>query len=72
MTSAYASVRYSSLQSRSVLITGGASGLGAAMVAAFVEQGARVAFLDIDVASATELAARTGANFVVDAGLTQN
>lgn len=64
MTSPYSAVRYSSLQGRSVLITGGASGLGAAMVEAYVEQGARVAFLDIDVASGTALASRTGARFL--------
>src|SRR5581483_1606775 len=64
MTSTYSSVRYGSLNGRSVLITGGASGLGAAMVEAYVEQGARVAFLDIDVASGTALAARTGARFL--------
>ena len=55
--------RYPSLAGRSVLITGGASGIGAAMVEAFVEQGARVAFLDIDAAAGEALAARTGAGF---------
>ncbi|MDB6089524.1 MAG: 3-oxoacyl-ACP reductase [Gammaproteobacteria bacterium] len=64
MTSPYESVRYRSLEGRSVLITGGASGLGAAMVEAFVQQGARVAFLDIDVTAGAALAARTGARFV--------
>jgi NAD(P)-dependent dehydrogenase (short-subunit alcohol dehydrogenase family) len=64
MTSPYETVRYRSLEDRSVLITGGASGLGAAMVEAFVQQGAKVAFLDIDVASGATLAARTGALFV--------
>ena len=39
---------YSSLAGRVVLITGGASGIGAAFVRAFAAQGARVAFLDID------------------------
>jgi NAD(P)-dependent dehydrogenase (short-subunit alcohol dehydrogenase family) len=64
MTSPYAGVRYASLAGRSVLITGGASGLGAAMVEAFVEQGSRVAFLDVDVTSGSALAARTGARFL--------
>ena len=64
MTSPYASVRYASLKDRSVLITGGASGLGAAIVEAFVEQGARVAFLDIDVASGAALSERTKARFL--------
>jgi NAD(P)-dependent dehydrogenase (short-subunit alcohol dehydrogenase family) len=64
MTSPYSSVRYDSLKGRSVLITGGASGLGAAMVEAFVAQGSRVAFLDVDVASGIALADRTKARFL--------
>jgi len=39
---------YSGLAGRVVLITGGASGIGAAFVHAFAAQQARVAFLDID------------------------
>ncbi|MBE1162221.1 SDR family NAD(P)-dependent oxidoreductase [Dyella acidiphila] len=39
---------YPSLTDRSVLISGGATGIGAAFVAQFARQGARVAFLDID------------------------
>ena len=39
---------YPSLRDRVVLITGGAAGIGAAMVEAFHAQGAKVAFLDID------------------------
>ena len=39
---------YASLADRVVLVTGGASGIGAAFVRAFAAQGARVAFLDID------------------------
>jgi NAD(P)-dependent dehydrogenase (short-subunit alcohol dehydrogenase family) len=38
---------YSDLAGKSVVVTGGGSGIGAAMVAAFAEQGARVWFLDI-------------------------
>ncbi len=38
---------YPSLSDRVVFITGGGSGIGAAMVEAFAEQGARVAFVDI-------------------------
>src|SRR5271154_2536952 len=64
MNSPYASVRYRSLQNRSVLITGGASGIGSALVEAFVDQGSRVSFLDIDAAAGTALAQRTGAQFV--------
>lgn len=50
--------RYPSLQDRAVLITGGASGIGATLVESFVAQGARVGFIDIDVASAQALVAR--------------
>ncbi len=39
--------RYPSLRDAVVLITGGASGIGAAMVEQFACQGARVAFLDV-------------------------
>jgi D-xylose 1-dehydrogenase len=39
---------YASLAGRVVLITGGASGIGAAFVRAFAAQQCRVAFLDID------------------------
>jgi D-xylose 1-dehydrogenase len=39
-------VRYSDLINKTVLITGGAQGIGAAMVRAFVAQGARVFFCD--------------------------
>jgi len=39
---------YAGLAGRVVLITGGASGIGAAFVRAFAAQQARVAFLDID------------------------
>ncbi|WFU15802.1 SDR family oxidoreductase [Bradyrhizobium sp. CB3481] len=39
---------YAGLVDRTVLITGGASGIGAAFVRAFAAQRARVAFLDID------------------------
>ncbi|HJL88397.1 MAG TPA: SDR family oxidoreductase [SAR324 cluster bacterium] len=38
---------YSDLQDKTVLITGGGSGIGAAFVEAFVLQGSRVAFIDI-------------------------
>jgi NADP-dependent 3-hydroxy acid dehydrogenase YdfG len=40
---------YPSLRERVVLITGGGSGIGASLVEHFALQGARVAFLDIDI-----------------------
>lgn len=46
--------RYPSLVDRVVFITGGASGIGAAMVEAFARNGARVAF--VDIAAETSLA----------------
>ena len=39
--------RYPSLDKAVVYITGGASGIGEAMVRAFAEQGARVGFVDM-------------------------
>jgi NAD(P)-dependent dehydrogenase (short-subunit alcohol dehydrogenase family) len=59
----YDSVSYRSLDGRRVVITGGASGIGEEMVRAFVSQKARVAFLDINTAAGTALAAETGARF---------
>jgi NAD(P)-dependent dehydrogenase (short-subunit alcohol dehydrogenase family) len=62
MMSEYA--RYPSLAGRGVIITGGATGIGAALVEAFHEQGARVGFLDKDEAAGAALAARlAGAAF---------
>lgn len=52
---------YPSLKDRAVLVSGGASGIGARMVEAFAAQGARVAFLDRDAAASDALSARTGA-----------
>lgn len=59
----YSSVQYASLQGRHAIITGGASGLGAEMVRAYCQQGARVSFLDIDGKSGAALAGETGAVF---------
>lgn len=55
--SASPSASYPSLVDRAVLITGGASGIGASLVQAFAAQGARVAFVDIDVAAGEALVA---------------
>lgn len=50
---------YPSLGGKKVLVTGGATGIGAALVEGFAAQGSRVAFLDIDEAAGHELAGRT-------------
>jgi len=47
--------RYPSLSGRTVLVSGGATGIGAGFVEHFAQQGARVAFLDIDDAGARVL-----------------
>jgi NAD(P)-dependent dehydrogenase (short-subunit alcohol dehydrogenase family) len=52
------SARYPSLDGRAVFITGGGSGIGAAMVEAFARQGARVAFIDIAAADSEALVTR--------------
>ena len=62
--------RYPSLQSRHVLITGGATGIGATLVEQFIAQGARVGFIDIDGAAGEALAARLPGAFFVRADLT--
>jgi NAD(P)-dependent dehydrogenase (short-subunit alcohol dehydrogenase family) len=54
--------RYPSLAGRVVFVTGGATGIGAEIVAAFAAQGARVAFIDLEreagAALATAIASR--------------
>ncbi|KVE39905.1 SDR family NAD(P)-dependent oxidoreductase [Burkholderia sp. TSV86] len=49
---------YPSLAQRTVLITGGATGIGASFVEHFVRQRARVAFVDLDAQAGDALAAR--------------
>ncbi len=49
---------YPSLRGRRVLVTGGASGIGASIVEHFARQGSHVGFLDIDTAAAAALLAR--------------
>jgi NAD(P)-dependent dehydrogenase (short-subunit alcohol dehydrogenase family) len=46
---------YPSLKDRPVFVSGGGSGIGAAIVGHFAEQGAKVAFVDIDEAASTAL-----------------
>lgn len=52
--------RYPSLVDRTVLITGGATGIGASLVTHFAQQGARVGFLDIADDAAAALTERLG------------
>jgi NAD(P)-dependent dehydrogenase (short-subunit alcohol dehydrogenase family) len=63
VTSNYAS--YPSLVDRGVFITGGAAGIGSAMVEQFARQGSRVAFVDLDAD-----AARSTIDRCVAAGVT--
>lgn len=55
------SALFPDLKGKSVAVTGGASGIGAAIVTAFHQQGARVTAFDIDAAAGQKLAARLGA-----------
>ena len=52
--------QYPSLDGKNVLVTGGASGIGAEIVRAFAGQGARVGFLDLDGKASAALAADLG------------
>lgn len=56
---AYAS--YPSLVDRTVIVTGGADGIGSGIVEEFVRQGSRVAFLDINTDKGAETVARCAA-----------
>jgi NAD(P)-dependent dehydrogenase (short-subunit alcohol dehydrogenase family) len=55
---------YPSLEGRSVLITGGASGIGAEIVRGFARNGAQVTFLDIDRAAGEAVALQLGVRFL--------
>ncbi len=50
---------YPSLAGKTVIVTGGGSGIGADIVAGFARQKSRVFFLDIDESSSRELVAQT-------------
>src|SRR5579871_2386626 len=58
--SAVSSANYPSLKGKRVVVTGGASGIGAALVAGFVGQGAETIFVDILDREAGELKASLG------------
>lgn len=58
------SARYSDLAGRSVFVSGGATGIGAALVNAFASQEARVSFADIAEEEGHALARATGAFFL--------
>lgn len=52
--------RYPSLEGKTVVVTGGASGIGAETVRAFAAQGAKVGFIDRDEAGSAALAQEIG------------
>ena len=55
---------YPSLDGRRVLVTGGASGIGAEIVRGFARNGARVAVVDVDRAAGEALAEELGVRFI--------
>jgi D-xylose 1-dehydrogenase len=55
---------YPSLKGRSIFVSGGGSGIGAAIVEHFAEQGSKVSFVDIDEVASTAVAKKTGALFI--------
>ncbi len=59
------SAQYPSLRNRNVLITGGASGIGASAVRQFCQQGARVAFLDLQDEIANQLVSELADGVVI-------
>lgn len=64
------SARYPSLRDRRVLITGGATGIGATLVEAFAAQGARVGFIDIAREAGEALASKLPGSAFMAADLT--
>ena len=53
---------YPDLKDRTVLITGGGSGIGASLVEAFAGQGSKVAFFDIQAEVSNELVSKLASN----------
>lgn len=62
--SSFPAARYASLEGRPVVISGGATGIGEALVRGFSDQGCKVGFLDIDTEAGKALAQKSGARFV--------
>jgi len=60
LAAAQSDARYASLAGRTVLVTGGASGIGANLVVHFFAQGARVGFLDLAKDAGAALAEQLG------------
>ena len=60
MVNSFAS--YPSLSGKNILITGGASGIGKEIVKGFAEQGANVAFLDLNNEAGERLSRDIGEN----------
>lgn len=56
--------RYPSLEGRTALVTGGASGIGEAIVRGFVRNGARVAVIDVNRAAGEAMQAEFGSEIV--------
>lgn len=65
-------VQYQSLKNKVVAITGGASGIGEELVRAYVNQGAKVAFMDFNREAGETLALELGCLFLSATSPTSN